>query len=623
MFLDRREMGGVSMGSYVRRKIMSGMSGMSGMLLGLASFSVLPLCAQQVTLPLARYEELRARANPDAVSAPAPPAPFALESVDLAITVGPTSARVVQSLTLTLYAPGWQTVPLGKAGSFVASRLGDLEGRVVAERDGSALVVRGGGRHRVELESVLPVVRDEAATRPTWKLALETPGTAVVRGRLTAPPEIEGVAIEGAGLARRLPDGAWEIVGAPSAVLGLTLTGRQVLPERATLPLRFEVTSATATVLSRTAEKVHGWIEARVAQGRLERLVIPLPEGLKPVAVTGPLAGWNVEDGKLVITPLTPAETALAIELDLTGPPHDALVSPALVPEGSGRTLLFSRVALTGDGILELDASGGAGGAGGSAGVGRIADEAEAARLPAAFRNAQGQLLVLPDPRRPPRWAVTWAEKTEVLAAQIDRLRVDVLVGESGRATYDLWAEVRNRGAQQLIFTLPAGFELAAGSRDGAEIATGVAGSAQALAVPLAAGEGAQVVHLRGVLPLALPEAGDWTVPLPGLSAPAARVEVRALLPGGRTYTLADPGRAGTVGPPPVPTSPVAASNANAAANQLSQQVAVATRRVVGAPPLARPAGFVEMQAAWSALSAAPAPLVFHVKSAKEKDPWF
>jgi hypothetical protein len=617
MFLDRREMGGVSMRLNVRRK---SMSGMSGMLLGLASFSVLPLRAQQVTLPLARYEELRARANPDAVPAPAPPAPFALESVDLAITVGPTSARVVQSLTLTLYAAGWQTVPLGKAGSFVASRLGDLEGRVVAAADGSALVVRGGGgngRHRVELESVLPVTRDEAATRPTWKLALETPGTAVVRGRLTAPPEIEGVAIEGAGLARRLPDGAWEIVGAPAAVLGLTLTGRQVLPERATLPLRFEVTSATATVLSRTAEKVHGWIEARVAQGRLERLVIPLPEGLKPVAVTGPLAGWNVLDGKLVVTPLTPAETALAIELDLTGPPHDALVSPALVPEGSGRTLLFSRVALTGDGILELDASGA------SAGVGRIADEAEAARLPAAFRNAQGQLLVLSDPRRPPRWAVTWAEKTEVLAAQIDRLRVDVLVGESGRATYDLWAEVRNRGAQQLIFTLPVGFELAAGSRDGAEIATGVAGSAQALAVPLAAGEGAQVVHLRGVLPLALPETGDWTVPLPGLSAPAARVEVRALLPGGRTYTLADPGRAGTVGPPPVPTSPVAASNANAAANQLSQQVAVATRRVVGAPPLARPAGFVEMQAAWSALSAAPAPLVFHVKSAKEKDPWF
>jgi hypothetical protein len=569
------------------------------------------LAAQQVTLPLARYEELRARANPEAIPAPAPPAPFALESADLAITAGPASARVVLSLTLTLYAPGWQTVPLGKAGSFVAARLGDLEGRVVGGDDGSSLVVRGSGRHRVELEAVLPVVRDEAATRPTWKLALQSPPTAVVCGRLAAPREIEEVAIEGAGLVRRLADGAWELVGAPGAVLGITLHGRPVLPERATLPLRFEATSATATVLSRTALRVHGWLEVRVAQGRLERLTVPLPEGLKPVAVTGPLAGWNVEAGKLVITPLAPVETALAIEMDLTGPPRDAFSSPALVPEGSARTLLFARAALAGDGILDLD----------SPGTARGADEAEAARLPAAFRAAQGRLLVLPDPRQPPRWAATWAEKTEVLAAQIDRLRVDVLLGESGRATYELWAEVRNRGAQQLTFTLPAGFELAAGSRDGTEIATGVAGTPQSLAVPLAAGEGAQVVHLRGVVPLHLPDGGDLAVPLPGLSAPAARVEVRALLPGGRTYTLADPGRAGSVGPPPnIPAVPNAAS---ANRNNLGQQVMVAARRVEGTAPLPRPAGFVEVQAAWSALSASPAPLVLHVKSARERDGWF
>jgi hypothetical protein len=145
-----------------------------------------------------------------------------------------------------------------------------------------------------------------------------------------------------------------------------------------------------------------------------------------------------------------------------------------------------------------------------------------------------------------------------------------------------------------------------------------VTGSPQSLAVPLAAGEGAQVVHLRGVLPLALPEGGDLALPLPGLSAPAARVEVRALLPGGRTYTLADPGRAGSVGPPPTPTIP-----ASPAANNLGQQVAVAARRVAGASPLARPAGFVEVQAVWSALSASPAPLVLHVKGVKEKDPWF
>jgi hypothetical protein len=197
---------------------------------------------------------------------------------------------------------------------------------------------------------------------------------------------------------------------------------------------------------------------------------------------------------------------------------------------------------------------------------------------------------------------------------------VDVLYGESGRASYELWAEVRNRGAQQLTFTFPPGFELAAGARNGAEIATGVAGTPQTLAVPLTAGEGAQVIHLKGLVPLALPNGnGDLSVPLPGLSAPAARIEVRLLLPGGRTYVLADTARAGGVASP----SSVATPAAPATANNLEQQVRGAARRTAEAPPLPTPAGFAEVQATWSALSASPAPLVLHVKSAKEKDSWF
>ncbi|HSU83125.1 MAG TPA: hypothetical protein VLR69_11950, partial [Thermoanaerobaculia bacterium] len=57
--------------------------------------------AQQVTLPLDKYEELRARANPEAGPQATPPAPYALELAEYAVKVGPESARVVQTLRLT------------------------------------------------------------------------------------------------------------------------------------------------------------------------------------------------------------------------------------------------------------------------------------------------------------------------------------------------------------------------------------------------------------------------------------------------------------------------------------------------------------------------------------------
>jgi len=42
--------------------------------------------AQQVTLPLTQYEDLRTRANPAAETPPSPPAPFALEMADFDVT---------------------------------------------------------------------------------------------------------------------------------------------------------------------------------------------------------------------------------------------------------------------------------------------------------------------------------------------------------------------------------------------------------------------------------------------------------------------------------------------------------------------------------------------------------
>jgi hypothetical protein len=564
--------------------------------------------AQQVTLPLSQYEDLRARASPPPEAAPAPPAPFALELADFDIEAGPESARVVQTLRFTLYDGRWQTVPLGETGSFIRADFAGGEGRVRMVEKGWSLQVRGLGRHEVKLESVVPVTRDETATRPTWRLGLKAPMAAVVRGRLTAPASVEDAGADEPVVVDRMPGGAWRFAAPAGAEIRWTLAGKAVVPRRAQLPLRFEATTATASTVLHTRFKVLGWVGVRVAQGRLETLRVPIPAGLAVVEVRGPVTEWKLDGATLVVTPLSPVEDSLAVEMDLSGEPRDRFATPLLIPEGSARTTLLAKAFLQGDGVLSLSEPGAA----------RGAEKREEERLPAALREASGRLFVVTDPARPPAWEAAWAERTEMLAAQVDRLLVDVAAGEAGRASYQLWAEVRNRGAQQLSFTLPAGFELVEAQRDGSAVAPGLA--AGAVAVPLLTQEAPQIVHLLGVVPLPLPRAeGAFEVALPALSAPAARVEVRVVLPGGRSYELADAARAGAVGPPP-------RAAARAKDNAMARQVAQAPRTAPAAADAALfpcPPGFIQVGAAWSALSATPLPLSLRARKAKEKLQWF
>jgi hypothetical protein len=581
-----------------------------------AAFAVAyPACALQVTLPLEEYEALRSRANPGDPPQPPPPGPFALEAADLDITVGATSARIAQALTLTLYASGWQKIPIGEAGSFIGAQFGNLEGRVETAESGWTVLARGTGRHEVRLESVTPVTLDETATRPTRRFEVRLPPAAMVRGRLRVPANVEEVQVSGPSTARREADGSWTFAASPNgAMLRFLLFGKQIVPERTRLPLRFEATSATAATISRTRLRVQGWVEARVAQGQLRELRIPVPEGLEVVSVQGPVAGWDVKDGRLVVTPLEPVESSLAVQVEMTGEPRVSFPSPLLLPDGSARTTVFALAALEGDGLLRLA----------DAGAVRRVEEGEEGRLPEGVRRTEGNLLAVLDPARPPRWEAEWAEGTQVLASQVDRLYVDVAVGESGRAAYQLWAEVRNRGAQQLVVTLPAGFELVEGLREGRPVRAGATGPA--LAFPLRTGEEAQVISLSGILPLAFPErGGELSIPLPALSAPAARVEVRVLLPGGRSYELAEPSRASRLGAPP-DSSAMGLRAGQEAMAQMVQQVgsgsgSLQPARAQGLFPLSP--GLIPIEAAWSALSATPAPLVIRVRERRAKEAWF
>jgi hypothetical protein len=373
-------------------------------------------------------------------------------------------------------------------------------------------------------------------------------------------------------------------------------------------------------VLSHTRLAVHATVLARIAQGQLGELRLRLPAGLAVEAVAGgQVAGWKVGDNILAVTPMAPAEEVLAVDVELSGPAAESFAAPLLVPQGAARTTYLARAALQGDGLLELADPGDT----------RPPDAGETALVAAGLAGSapgagggRARLYLVRDAARPPRWRAAWAERTEVLAAQVDRLWVEVVAGEAGRAAYQVWALVRNRGAAALELAPPAGFEMQAASRDGVPAVPGVAPGG-GLVVPLLTRDAPQLVHLAGLVPLTLPSGGgDLAVALPALSAPAARVEVRLLLPGGRDYRMADPTRAAAATPPPAPT---AASGGPAPGGLASHLQLPAS----SAPPLDRadmtplPPGYVELVAAWSALAASPGPVGLHVAARKEREPWF
>jgi len=568
----------------------------------------------QVILTLDEFLELRARTLEPAVAAPLPPAPWALESADFAIETGPGSARLRTTLELTVFAGGWQKVPLGDLGSITDLEApAGLEARI---EGGSPpqLLVRGEGRFRLVIASVRPLEKDASATRPSSIFSFAPPPAALVRGTLAALAEVEEALLARGGLLQPAGPQRWTFLAAfaPDARLVFSLFGRRVLPEKALLPLRYEARVFAATNLSRTQLQVQAEVELTVAQGRLEQLWLDFPADLEVVAAEGPgLAGWNVEAGRLRVMPLAPVEESLRFSVRLRGKNVAGFASPLLLPEGSRRTLHLVAAQLRGDGLLDLVEPGSA----------RAATESEKSGLAI---SAQTPVYALADAARPPRFEAVWAEGTEVLAVQIDRLLVDVALGAGGRAAYQLWAEVRNRGTLSLEITLPPGFELIDADRDGETVVPGrKAGGG--FEVPLFAGEESQVVHLRGLLPLGLPagKAAELALPLPALSAPAARVEARLLLPPRRAGELADASRRQTIGPPPGLSGRVRKRDDALKSNVIAQQLWTRFAPQEAGGLFGRPAGFSSLEAGWSALSSAPAPILVKISQQEEVAPWF
>jgi hypothetical protein len=582
-------------------------------LLGLVGLLVASgaLWGQEVTLPLAQYEELRERARPTPEPKVSPPAEYALEAAQVDVVAGQRSARVSQRLTLSLYSGEWLSVPLPAVGSLTSSQLGTLDGRVKADGQ-TTLIVRGRGRHVIRLDSVVSLAEDKAAARLTRTLMLALPAAAAVTGSIvSSDTEIQEITVVSGGLQRGTGSATRvEFVGSPGASLSALLLGKGRVVDVARLPLKFRASSATRTEAWRSRMKVHGTISVEVLSGQLDRLEVVLPAGFEVASVQPTELGWEVVEGRLIVTPVAPAEKTLVASVELSGEPKFAFAAPLLVPRGAAQITLLSAVSVAADGLPEVT----------DAGSARSAEDADLAALPEEVRRSSAPFFVVRDPLRPPRWSITWSEEAKVLAAQIDRLLVNMVAGTAGRSAYEFWAVVRSSGTTQIDLKAPDGLELLSVQRDGSDVQPGT--SERGLTIPLAAGTGAQVIHVSGLMgAMAIPAEGEISIPVPGSSAPIARVEVRATLPSGRRYGLAQKDRQGTVGglPESAPRGSEKPTSGGLGALPLRKPIASRQREAsfVGI------AGAVVLDAAWSALSERPTALVIQVRPETQKEGWF
>jgi hypothetical protein len=393
-------------------------------------------------------------------------------------------------------------------------------------------------------------------------------------------------------------------VGQPAATLEVRLLGKGRLVDKARLPLKLRAVSSALTEVSRTRLKVSARLSLSVQRGQLERLAVTLPEGFDVASVTPSDLGWEVSEGALLLTPAVPVEKTLDVGVELTGEARESFSAPLLVPRAVAQVTLLTAVPVAADGLPEITDVG-------------ASRKAAAAEVPEELR-AKGPFFLVRDPQRPPRWSVTWSQETKVLAAQVDRLVVNVVYGLAERAAYEVWAVVRSSGSTELVLKPPEGLELLAVERNRTDVQPGVA--ERGLVIPLAAGTGAQVIHVSGLLSVGrIPPEGDLSIPIPSLSAPVARVEVHASLPGGRVYELAEEDRRS--GRATVPTAVTGPGGTASGLELLATRAASAAHGT--SAPFADPTGAVGLEAAWSALSESPGPLVIHVKPQRQKEEWF
>ena len=544
-----------------------------------------------VVLPVDEYRALRARANPDAPIAPAPPVDATLTRVDYELRVDADTVSGRALLTIDVLREGWVKVPI-PAGLMV--RDARIDGQPVALIEGppAHVVLSRAGRVVLSLDISLPL----GASAGAESVALPPSPAALSRATLTLPRGGVDLTVAGGFVSERSETSAesrWVALGRANQPLSFSWK-RKADDRRAEQPLRFRARVASVVGLGEEVSTLSSSVRVEVQQGVAREVTLDVPAGVVINQVNGAtVADWEVKGSLLRVRLLDPVFTELSFVVvgETRLPPDGDVAVPLVRVPAAERETGGIAISVLGAGEIEKHQMRGLD----PTDVSELADVVAGRESPSmvAFRlkpiaGADARSLQVSVKRYTPQ---------AVLIANVEEARYRAIAAEDGLFLVEAHYAVRNNQRSFLKVTLPDRATIWSASVAGRPVRPGVA---EARSVLLAlekgrAGEDAPtfVVRITYLQPVESWVTGSRAhLELPALDLPVSRTGVelyhspryRASLEPGAFRIESDPGvfaealrerrvagrgfgmSAGGVAPlPPRPTAPSPPSAATAA----------------------------------------------------------
>lgn len=481
-----------------------------------------------VVIPVEEYRVLRAKAFPAEQNPEPPPVDATLTRVDYDLQVDGELATGQAKLTVDVMKDGWVRVPLPEG---LLVREARLDGKLLslvpgAEGKGKAhlaALLSHAGRSVLQLEVDVPIT----SSAGDQNISLPTGGSGVTRAAVELPREGIELSVGGGLLSSKSETPGhtkWLAYGHGNEALTFTWR-RRTADHHADLPLRMRGSLTQLTSLLEDSSSIYAEVELNVTQGAAREARMQLPQNVTVNQVAGAaVADWEMKNGELAVSFLEPVEhqARFVITGDIKLPRDGIIDIPLLRLLNTEREQGGVAVEVLGAGEIKGQKSQGL-------------EEADATDLGEMIANRQSPALAAfrfrsgdAGMERSLSVNVARYDQQDVLLANIEEARYQILLSADGKELVQARYAVRNNHRNFLKVTLPSGATVWTVLLGGKPVRPGQSPDGSLL-LPLEKSRGSEDAPAFAVEILYLAKASAWEdkghekVALPALDLPISR----------------------------------------------------------------------------------------------------